>query len=285
MVKMRNIILLLLILSLMLPVKVVAQSESTNEINTIMMRSTFKIEGTGSCGSCFIVGKPSKEKHISYLILVTAAHVLENISGETAVIYLRKKRNDNIFEKFPFPIKIRNRNNPLWTKNKNGKDIAVMNVNLPIENNNADLRIVSTDLFADDKYYSDFEIHPGDEMYCLGFPMGAEANQAGFPVLRSGRIASFPLTPMVTYPTFLLDFKVYKGNSGGPVYFADTNRIVNGKISTVRFIAGLVSQEYNVTEKIQSQYEKTEKTYPLSLAVIIHASYIKDTINQLQDLK
>lgn len=249
------------------------------------MRSTFKIEGIGSSGSCFIVGKPSIKKDKSYLILVTAAHVLEGIKGDTAIIHLRKQKQDNTFEKILFPIKISNGNTPLWTKNKNGLDIAVMNVKLPLINTNVDLRFISTDLLADDKYYSDFQIHPGDEMYCLGFPMGAEANQAGFPVLRSGRMASFPLTPMVTYPTFLLDFKVYKGNSGGPVYFADTNRIVRGNISTVRFIAGLVSQEFNVTEKIQSQYEKTEKTYPLSLAVIIHASHIKDTINQLQDLK
>ena len=30
----------------------------------------------------------------------------------------------------------------------------------------------------------------GDELLCLGYPLGAEANDAGFPILRSGKIAS-----------------------------------------------------------------------------------------------
>jgi len=283
---MRNLIFLLVLsFMLMLPTNVFAQGESTKEINTTMMRNTFKIEGSkGEIGTCFIMTKPSEKKDKLYLILITAAHVLEGIKGDTAIIHLRKQKQDNTFEKILFPIKIRQDNNPLWTKNKNGIDIAVMNVSLP-SLNNIDLRTLSTEMLGDDKFLSDFEVHPGDEMYCLGFPFGAEANQAGFPILRSGRIASFPLKPTATYPTFLLDFKIYPGNSGGPVYFVEANRVLSGKLFKVQFLAGLVSMEHSVTEKIQSRYEKTEKTYPLSLAVIIQASHIKDTINQLQGLK
>jgi len=284
---MRNTILILLISSLMimLPIKVIAQSEATNEINTIMMRNTFKIEGSNhEVGTCFIMTKPSANKEKLYFILITAAHVLEGISGDTATIHLRQRKKDNTFEKILFPIKIKQDNKPLWTKNKNGFDIAVMNVSLP-SLNIIDLRTLSTEMLGDDKFLSDFEIHPGDEMYCLGFPFRAEANQAGFPILRSGRIASFPLKPTDAYPTFLLDFKVYPGNSGGPVYFAEPNRVLYGDLHKVQFLAGLVAQEHSVKEEIKSQYEKTERTYPLSLAVIIQAAHIKDTINQLSDLK
>ncbi len=261
-----------------------AKSQSTSELNTVMMRNTYKIEGKeGSSGSCFLIGKPLKtEANQLKLVLVTAAHVLEDMKGEEATIYLRKQQKDNSFVKIPYIIKIRQGNNPLWIKNNAGIDVAVMYISLPKD---IDLQLLSTNMFADDKVLTDFEIHPGDEMVCLGFPFGAEANKAGFPILRSGKIASYPLVPTKENESFLLDFEVFKGNSGGPVYFVDSNRNYAGSthIGKIQFIAGLVSKEHNVTETIKSLYEKKELTHPLALAVIIHASHILETIKQLPE--
>ncbi|HPZ29776.1 MAG TPA: hypothetical protein PKU73_08720, partial [Defluviitoga sp.] len=54
-------------------------------------------------------------------------------------------------------------------------------------------------------------------------------------------------------------------------------------IGKIQFIAGLVSKEFSVTETIKSLYETKQQVHPLSLAVIIHASHILETINQLPE--
>ena len=254
------------------------------ELNSVMMRNTYKIEGKGSMGSCFLIGKPFKANpKQARFVLVTAAHILENITGEYATIYLRKERKDNFFKKVLLKIKISEGNNILCVKNKKGIDVAAMYVGLPRD---IDHRLLPIKMFADDKMLTNFELHPGDEMSCLGFPFGAEANEAGFPILRSGKIASFPLVPTKHYESFLLDFEVFKGNSGGPVYFVDSNRNYGGKTHTgqkIQFLAGLVSKEYSVTETIKSLYATKEQIHPLALAVIIHASHILETIEQLPE--
>jgi len=258
-----------------------AKDQNILELNTAMMRNTYKIEGENSLGSCFVIGKPFKEDptHANF-VLVTAAHVLEQMRGEDAIIYARKKQNDDSFTKISWRIKIREGSNPLWVKNKSDIDVAGMYVNLPKD---VDIQLLPTRMFADDKILNDFEIHPGDEMFCLGFPFGAEANEAGFPILRSGKVASFPLTPTQKNQSFLLDFRVFRGNSGGPVYFVESNRNYGGgtHIGKIQFIAGLVSKESSVTETIKSLYETKQQIHPLGLATIIHASHILETINQL----
>ena len=76
---------------------------------------------------------------------------------------------------------------------------------------------------AGDDTFARFGVGQGDEMMVLGYPQGLSANPAGFPILRSGRVAS-PIERAAVSPTFLLDFRVFPGNSGGPVYIADTGR-------------------------------------------------------------
>lgn len=252
------------------------------ELNSIMMRNTFKIEGENSIGTCFIIGRPSeKEPQRAYLVLVTAAHVLEEMKGEEVTVHLRR-RQDNSFVKAPWNTKVRQSDKVLWVKNKSGLDIAAMYIAPP---RIYDLQLLPTGMFANDEVLTKFEIHPGDEMCCLGFPLGIEANDAGFPILRSGRIASFPLIPTNEYKTFLLDFEVFPGNSGGPVYFAESNRNYGGALhpGKVQFIAGLVSEEVAPKQVIQRPHKREEERYPLHIAVIIHSRYILETVNQLPE--
>lgn len=257
------------------------------ELNSIMMRNTFKIEGQGSrsqscIGSCFLIGRPLKsDPKKGCFVLITAAHVLEDIEGEEATVYLRQKQNDS-FMKVPLKIKIRQGNIALWVKNKSDLDVAAMYIALPPI---FDLQLLPTAIFADDGTLTKYEIHPGDEMCCLGFPLGFEANDAGFPVLRSGRIASFPLIPTQQYRTFLLDLEVFPGNSGGPVYFTESSRTYKGGLhpGRVQFVAGLVSQEIAPKQVIQRLHRTEEERYPLHIAVIIHARYILETVNQLPE--
>lgn len=159
-------------------------------------------------------------------------------------------------------------------------DVAAMRLLLPTV---SDLGGLPTAILRADKFLEDFRIHPGDEVRVLGFPYGYEANNAGFPVLRSGRIASYPLTPTTNNPTFLIDFRVFPGNSGGPVYISERRAMEEGKLDTVSIsgIVGLVSREAKFSETITSLNEQSTRTYQLGLGIIVPARFITETIELL----
>ena len=102
-----------------------------------------------------------------------------------------------------------------------GRDVAVMTVTAPPEFAKAAIPLA---WLAKDDTFDQYAVGPGDELMALGFPRGLAANSAGFPILRAGRVASYPLAPSANNPTFLLDFAVFPGNSGGPVYMAQGAR-------------------------------------------------------------
>jgi hypothetical protein len=214
-------------------------------------------------------------------VLITAAHVLDEMQGDTAVLHYRRKVDANTWTRVLHPVPIRTNGQPLWKKHPDA-DVAVMYIALPQHDS---MPMVSTDVLADDKMLADFEIHPGDELECLGYPFGQEGNNAGFPVLRSGKIASYPLLPTSETKTLLYDVRIFKGNSGGPVYFVQSNRwYKNGGVKvgeTIHIIIGLVSQEGLIQQQISGPYSEEVRQFQLGLAVVVHASLIKQAINLL----
>src|SRR5690606_27100190 len=102
----------------------------------------------------------------------------------------------------------------LWTEHPT-RDVAAISITAPPAFAKAAIPI---DYLAGDDTFTEKQVGAGDEMMALGFPRGLAANQAGFPILRAGRVASYPIAPAAIFPTFLLDFTVFPGNSGGPVF-------------------------------------------------------------------
>jgi S1-C subfamily serine protease len=276
----------LLMVLLMFAVTYGSSPGAESDLATILMRSTFKIQGRTSqgdisSGTGFILGRPlAGNPQRGFYVLVTAAHVLDQIGDDTATLHLRRRTGSG-FTRLAVDIPIRKSGSPLWRKHP---DVAAMPVRLP---NEADIVLVSTTMLATDETLRTLEVHPGDELLVLGFPYGAEANDAGFPILRSGRIASYPLTPTKATKSFLLDFNVFAGNSGGPVFMHHENRVYAGgtHIGVTQFIAGLVSQEQNVTEQIKSLTEVLIKTHKLAIGVVIHAGFIDELVRSLPEPK
>jgi len=260
------------------------------ELNTIMMNSTFMVdgktaEGIPSSGTCFILGSPMKDNPAKLrFVLITAKHLLANIAQDVATVHLRKKEKDGAFSELPFPLTIRNAGRELWTTHPDKEvDIAVMRVSLPTD---AYLELASTDLLANDAMLQRLEVHPGDELFCLGYPFGLTANTAGFPILRSGRIASYPILPTTNTKTMLFDFSVYPGNSGGPVYFVQSGRYYESSFhagTTNYFIAGLVSEYKGLETRTNLPFHFSKDSIPLNLGVVVHASLIKETIARLPE--
>lgn len=250
------------------------------EINTALMQSTFHLQGpsktTGeiAVGSGVVVGRPcAGVPGKGAYTLVSVSHVLEQIAGEDLLILVRLKNPDGTWRKVRHFVKSRTPGGkPLWLKHPDA-DVAVMYVNLP---EGAVPECLPAAMFATDAVLQEFEIHPGDEVFALGFPLGVEANQYGFPVLRSGRIASYPLLPQKSIKTFLVDMEAFPGNSGGPVYLWDRNRSYAGgtHIGEVRFLMGIVRG---------TVFARDPASTRLVIAEVVHANFVLEAISLLPE--
>jgi hypothetical protein len=262
---------------------ILAYAEDDMETNTELMKATYKIEGVRGVGTAtermigtvFLLGDPdpipTNASRVKY-VLVTAAHVLESMKGDKAILYLGREV-DGVYKRQACVLSIRGGGKDLWVKHKS-EDVAVMYVALP--NDAAIPDLISTNWLADDDVFRDVGLHPGDQLMCLGYPYGVEANKEGFPVLRSGVIASYPIIPMKDVKRILFDFEVYKGNSGGPVYFVQSGRFYKGKISMNRFIVGLLSKQVETDPNISGEQK------PLGIGVVVPAVFIKEALDDLR---
>ena len=251
----------------------------SEELNTLLMHSTFLIYGAKSgnekqqaFGSIFAMALPKEgSPGLGTLILVTAAHVLNDIAGDEATVVARRKNSDGTYQPFDVKIAIRKNGLPLYVTHPTA-DVAVMYGDLP---NDVPLTGAVPAMLANDDRMSDIEVHPGDEILVLGFPLAASA-PGGFPILRSARIASYPITPAKSVKGVLVDLFLYPGNSGGPVYFTFVNRVYKQQIhlGIEQGILGLVIQESR-----SNLPEFRDK--PLNLGVIVPAAFIRETIDLL----
>jgi hypothetical protein len=250
------------------------------ELNTLLMHSTFKVWGPlagdaskTSFGTVFLMGMPIKgdDKNAS-AVLVTAAHVLDELGGDSATLMLRRTGKDGTYTPFPYNFKIRDKGTALYIKHDTA-DVAVMYIDLP--NEKLPISVLTPNYLVDDKRIEQLEIHPGDEVLCLGFPLFANG-PGGFPFLRGGRLASYPLTPVSTVKEWDFDAFVQPGNSGGPVYFYYENRRYgNGMhFGFDRGVLGLVTQQIN-------SGLPDFKDKPLNYGVIVPAQFIREALDKL----
>lgn len=221
---------------------------------------------TRTVGTGFLIQAPRPDGS-PRVVLVTAAHVLERMPDPEARVGWRTASADGTWRFDPQPLPIRDGQGvPLWTQHPN-RDVAVMEVVAPEAFARA---AIPLGWLADENAFDAWQVGPADELLSLGFPRGLSANRAGFPILRVGRIASYPLSPVSAFPTFLLDFTVFPGNSGGPVFWTPSARTRPGSNEPENaFIAGLLSQEVRVNDE------------QLEIGVVTHAVFVRETIAQL----
>jgi hypothetical protein len=248
-----------------------------DDLNSQLMQATFKLGNDKSVATCFLLSRPSPDDAgKSQVILVTAGHVFENMGGDEATLFMRKKESEGAYKKEPITLQIRKEGKPLWVKHPEA-DVAAMYVEAAIP---PEIPALSIDLLATDDTLKKYAIHPGDALRCLGYPHRFEVNEAGFPVLRMGTIASFPLVPTKVTRTFLFSYNTFEGDSGGPVYIAESNRECGGnkEPGEVRLILGLVSGQHFIDEDTRTAYETRRVRHQLGLAIVVHAVFIRETI-------
>lgn len=220
-------------------------------------------EGLRKVGTGFLVQAPRPDG-TPRVLLVTAEHVFRVMPNAVARIGWRVAEADGNWRYAPGNLTIRTATGaPLWTQHPS-QDVAVMEITAPEAFARA---AIPLGWLADAQTLDQWRMGPGDELFALGYPHGLSSNRAGFPILRSGRISSWPLTPIQHFPTFLLDFNVSQGNSGGPVFWVPAaSRREGVPVPTNPFIAGILIKE------VQGNGEGIE------LGVVAHGQYIRETI-------
>jgi hypothetical protein len=239
-----------------------------------LIHATVQIEqplgdGTRTVGTGFLINAPTLDGQ-PRTVLVTANHVLQRMPGVQARIGYRIANADGSWSYAPQKFDIRDTDgNPRWTQHPS-RDVAAISITAPAEFAEA---AIPKDWLAKDETFSTYAVGAGDQMMALGFPRGLSANPAGFPILRAGRVASFPLAPAAAFPTFLLDFTVFPGNSGGPVFMAEgvRRRPGGGESQEVQFIAGLLTQQVELNSE------------RLEIGIVTHARYIHETLALLDN--
>ena len=245
-----------------------------------LMRATCRVSGPNTAGTALLLTRPvAGTPPQNQAVLVTAAHVFETMQGEQATLLCRQKEPDGTYKKLPVPLPIRKDKQPLWTKHPDA-DVAALVVKLP---ETADMAGIPVELLATDDLLKQYDIHAGDEVRCLGFPHQFEHNQAAFPVLRTGLISSLSVLPTKTTKNLMVSYNTFEGDSGGPVYIAESNRVVEGnpQPQNVRLILGLVHGQHFLDEDIRTPYEIRKVRHRLGLAIVVHATFIRETIEKL----
>jgi S1-C subfamily serine protease len=241
------------------------------DLNMALMRATFKLEQRQESGETTVGTGWLVRLRGGRVALVTAVHVLDRMKKAEATIHWRREDDGGLWHREPAPLMIRDKAlKPLFTRHPE-RDVAVMLINPPDQPR---AHAIDFDLLADDGLFQDFDIRPGDEVLALGYPRGLSANELGFPILRSGRVASFPLWPSSAFPTFLMDFAVFAGNSGGPVYMADRSRKRAGAsdFHEAQFVAGMLVQQVTLTDE------------RLEIGIVLHATFVRETLLVLEKL-
>jgi hypothetical protein len=239
------------------------------DLSVQLMNATVQLEqplgdGTRTVGTGFLINETGPDGQ-PRTILVTANHVFSGMPGANARIGYRVANADGSWSYSPQQLRIRDaQGHELWTHHPS-RDVAAIAITAPPEFAKA---AIPQDYLASDDTFTKYQVGAGDEMMALGFPRGLAANQAGFPILRSGRIASYPVAPAKIFPTFLLDFSVFPGNSGGPVFMNDQSRRKNGAATPedATFIAGLLTQQVELNSE------------RLEIGIVTQAKYIRETL-------
>jgi hypothetical protein len=230
---------------------------------TPTVKGTYRLEGRGSSATCFVV----KVKESKPLALVTAAHVLIGVKDDFAAVvlrrwdeglaeYVRESRN----------VTIRTGDKPLWKQHPE-HDVAVLE--LPKFDVPVDAILVETLATADD--FGQVEV--GHLIRSIGYPHAAQfdPSEPGFPSVRLGCVASFPINPYKKHPTFLVDYNTFEGDSGGPVVVEH-----NGSVR----IVGLIGGQHLINEKYKLTYQEGHIRKRLGFAIVVNAQAITETLNR-----
>ncbi len=234
---------------------------------TQVMEATFKLYHPDSTATCFVVQRAATDQAPATLYLVTAAHVLEKTKGETATLVLRTAQPDGSYERHDHSIPVRTGETPRWVKHAT-HDVAVLKLADPLP---VPVPALPEVVLANAEQLKASGVHLCSPLFVLTYPQRFEANGAGLPIARQGIFASVPTLPITKQPTFFADFNTFAGDSGGPVFVAGEG----GQ----PLLVGIALAQSHQEEKSVGEYEEKLVRRPLGLGTVLHAQFIRETLD------
>jgi hypothetical protein len=252
--------------------------EGRKHFSEALFEATFVVGGAlGGYGTGFAISCDTNGA-----FLVTARHVFDSIKGDTAIIYYRIRLTYGSYSVKPHKIAIRHNGRNLYCVHPDSLvDVAAIQLTVPRDSLlMQQLLPFHRSLLATEDDMKKYWVHPGDEVFFLGYPLGITSPTGLFPILRSGFIASYPFIPLLKNPFVYLDGPVFEGNSGGPVYFELTASSWNGRaVNQNGLILGLVS--FTVNPEAAMKIDTVKKQRDVQIAGFVNSAYILQVLDSL----
>lgn len=247
----------------------VGLAEQSNPIEHAVA-ATFRITNGRTSATAFLVAlEPAEgDEGTSTTVLVTAAHCLEQMPEAATTLVLRERNDDATYARKETSIALREGDKPLWVRHPD-LDIAALRVELPAE---TAARPVCFGQVADASWALEGKLHVGSDVFIPGYPATLEGNEAGWPVLRRGTVATHPLAPIQSAQRMFVNAPTFGGDSGAPVVLVDDHRAV---------VVGIVTGMQRQTSRSRTPFEERVAHIPLALAITVQAPFIRETIELL----
>jgi hypothetical protein len=182
-----------------------------------MMWSTYPI-GTlkGSASGFVVLWKNPKRPGVLSPVIFTAGHILDSTGKGPLVIGVRVPDLAGEPQVAAIPLPVPRSGPPFYVRHPK-VDIGAFEPDVPAEITGT---ILPSFLKETSIARGGDGLRAGTDVCFLGFPDVLPGTPGGFPVLRSGKIASFSTATLKSEGVFLINADVYPGDSGGPVFTA-----------------------------------------------------------------
>jgi hypothetical protein len=245
-------------------IAVACQANAAEPVEDVLC-GTYRVAGEHSSGTCFLVacGKEDEPR----IALLTAAHVFEGMKSNARLI-ARVVKEDRTHAKREVPLTIRDADAPRWKKHPQ-LDIAALAVELP---DGLDVTPFRRSQLAAEKAFGERQIRVAQDVLIPCYPVQMSSNEAGWPILRKGSIASHPLWPPTPAKTMLVDFSTFGGDSGAPVITPSGDGML---------IVGMVLGMHRQSDKVSLPFEERTTHMPLGLSIVVQSPFLLETLDLL----
>lgn len=265
-----------------------SQSGKPEKLSVVAVKSSCRVFIGKESGTCFLVSRERNGKQQT--VLVTAAHLFQRAKGKAAKLVFRSDTGRKEIT-IPFQDSV---SKPLWKKHSK-YDIAALAVDLP---RSKFVNVFSMDQLADQPMFDSELVTVGHACKIPCFPAKLESTSLGYPVLRTGSIASYPLSPVFTQPTFKIDVSAFGGDSGAPVLVSidqlegkDSAKGQSSDVALAEYssrskrlmVVGLVFAKQRQTARTVTPYEERVQHMPMAISIAVNSVFIRETIEAVAE--
>ena len=223
-----------------------------------------------SVGTGFLFNAPV-DKDRDVVLLISNRHVYRNPSNPIVLNFHKRDPNDPEAMLLGQTVTLSDKqfDNVYHEHPSSDIDLACVNISLIA---NPDNGIYYKTLSADLLSYNDEDLHPGREVWFVGYPEDRFDTAHNLPILRRGYIASIPRVDFQGQPQLLIDAQVFPGSSGSPVFVP-----LGGKFQ----LLGVVTQTMIRNQKLEAvpAIKAIGVQQVLGLGIVLKAHLIRELVD------